>query len=450
MDLSTYRGTESTMLQQWKLLPENRTKLEADEVTTSQRITDLDVPYRTLMDPWNCPSEMLPWLAASWGVDLWYNDWPDALKRSMIANIVPLKRGKGTLAGVEAYLEYVDAFVLKAVTPPATAFYRGAMTDASRLAFLDSLPEIRMYPFATYRIAPPFRSFMNLEGKVSKYFCYKTTGSLYKSFGQTSDGPSLYGKKAELIDPLHPEIPPEPIEYTSFQDPLNPVLIETVFIGFNDNQRSFYGKSFYENDGTHYWRRFFTQTSRATSNIVSVTLDDNALSQFAVFSGDVTTDVRPQREFVIRNAPSRAFTRFAGYARSFYGRYGLLPGFYRATAAPLQIYDFIAIYDASRLTQMRQARSFYGRSRLGIANYNAELNISFPMTRTKYRAANWYGTWFMKAWDRTPLYRMLDAVHISKSQRDRVLINTSNYDYVKLSSKLHLGSFQLGQMISTV
>ena len=71
---------------------------------------DRPVPYEEIMDPYRSPERFLPLLAAHHSVDLWYDDWPTARRREMIAQCAgvstiypasPLGSRKGTLVGLK-------------------------------------------------------------------------------------------------------------------------------------------------------------------------------------------------------------------------------------------------------------------------------------------------------------------------------------------------------------
>lgn len=89
---------------------------------------DLPVPYAQMMDPYQTPGAWLPWLAGHHSVDLWYDDWPEARKREIIAQyagrsvIYPgevLPEMKGSHTGALRYLAFVDAEVIDRVAYPA-------------------------------------------------------------------------------------------------------------------------------------------------------------------------------------------------------------------------------------------------------------------------------------------------------------------------------------------
>lgn len=86
-----------------QLLPPNRTELES-RVASSHPLT-LPVPLRTLWNPHTCPVHMLPFLAWAFSVDHWSPDWPERVKREVIAASFQVHRIKGTRLAVDRALE---------------------------------------------------------------------------------------------------------------------------------------------------------------------------------------------------------------------------------------------------------------------------------------------------------------------------------------------------------
>ena len=89
---------------------------------------DLAVPYAQILDPYQAPVEWLPWLAGHHSVDLWFDDWPEATRREMIAQCAGLSTIypgqqlgdlKGTFEGLKRYLWFVGATVLDRIAYPA-------------------------------------------------------------------------------------------------------------------------------------------------------------------------------------------------------------------------------------------------------------------------------------------------------------------------------------------
>ncbi|MGF9694700.1 phage tail protein I [Rhizobium sp. 0TCS1.26] len=88
----------------------------------------LPVPYEQLLDPYETEARFLPWLAAHYSVDLWFDDWSDDRKREMIAQAAgrsiqfpasPIGELKGMRAGAQRYLDFVDAEIVDVVSHPA-------------------------------------------------------------------------------------------------------------------------------------------------------------------------------------------------------------------------------------------------------------------------------------------------------------------------------------------
>jgi P2-related tail formation protein len=79
----------------------------------------LPVPLREIVDPLTAPSEWLPFLAYHDSVDLWFSDWTDARKRTVISNAITDAALKGTRAGSIQFLSYVDGTLLDVLPFPS-------------------------------------------------------------------------------------------------------------------------------------------------------------------------------------------------------------------------------------------------------------------------------------------------------------------------------------------
>lgn len=69
------------------------------EATISERL-NVPFPIRDVWSARDCPERFLPWLAWGVSIDEWGTDWPEALKRSLIADAIPIQRRKGTAKSV--------------------------------------------------------------------------------------------------------------------------------------------------------------------------------------------------------------------------------------------------------------------------------------------------------------------------------------------------------------
>lgn len=87
------------------ILPANVSDLERDLDIALARIEDVKIPISTLWDPWKCPLDVLPFLAWAVSVDMWRTDWPETVKRRIVASSLSVHRKKGTRAAVDQALK---------------------------------------------------------------------------------------------------------------------------------------------------------------------------------------------------------------------------------------------------------------------------------------------------------------------------------------------------------
>lgn len=97
------------------LLPPNATPLEKAIALTIARLSDIAIDINTLWDSARCPVELLPWLAWSLSVDTWNSNWPEDIKRRVIADSFHLHGLKGTVQAIKTALSSlgVDADIIE-------------------------------------------------------------------------------------------------------------------------------------------------------------------------------------------------------------------------------------------------------------------------------------------------------------------------------------------------
>lgn len=91
------------------ILPPSVSELERDLELALARIEQVEIPIATLWNPWECPLEVLPFLAWALSVDLWRTDWPETVKRRVVDNSLNVNRIKGTRPAVEKALSDLGA-----------------------------------------------------------------------------------------------------------------------------------------------------------------------------------------------------------------------------------------------------------------------------------------------------------------------------------------------------
>ena len=438
------------------LLPSNRTAWEAavEQVSAERRA----LPTHLVSDVWNpdtCPVDMLPYLAWQMSLDIWDDAWPEVKKRETIRKALHLHRIKTTLAGIKAHVELAGSEVKRAIRPPAREFLYAAMTEEMRRAWLDTLPQVRIYPFYNRAVAvrrhffsgPGGRQFHSsrnfgsvplidnagnviTDGNGNALLAVNTSAYVERGGEPASDARffisgfyrstrarALLGKRATYYDRgVEREIEYEIAPGTA---------VERVYIGARR-------KRAWHTPGT--FSKHLT-SSKAANQVVTVKIDVGS-NLIAVTEGMTPVDVRPQREAMERVAPA---------ARSFFGRHRA-GRFMLGSFAPLMIYDRISIHTPDRLGARRKTRSYHGHGRYGIPEFTAELRIHVPMRRGRRRSGRWHGAGYRAAADMTMLTKAIEAVRVSKAFRDTVMIDTATYGQVKFSGGLRFGDFTFGEI----
>jgi phage tail P2-like protein len=83
------------------LLPGNLSDLERGLDLAIARMHEIDIPLNKLWDPLTCPVDVLPFLAWALSVDDWVSEWPENIKRQVVANSLDLHKIKGTRPAIE-------------------------------------------------------------------------------------------------------------------------------------------------------------------------------------------------------------------------------------------------------------------------------------------------------------------------------------------------------------
>ncbi|QBJ10469.1 phage tail protein I [Rahnella aquatilis] len=88
-----------------RLLPSGSTQLEVAAAQALSQIGNLSVPLRELWDPDTCPLELLPYLAWSFSVDRWDENWTEPAKRSAVSAAWFVHKHKGTIGALRRVVE---------------------------------------------------------------------------------------------------------------------------------------------------------------------------------------------------------------------------------------------------------------------------------------------------------------------------------------------------------
>ncbi|OYW56779.1 MAG: phage tail protein I [Hyphomicrobium sp. 32-62-53] len=383
------------------ILPrENATPLEIGlDLALESRVLDIPVPIRDLWRWDTCPETHIPWLAWSFSIDVWDENWPIEKKRGVIRQWVDLHRLKGTLEGVRRHVEIVGGRVVRVVRPPIKAFAGRIVTPAEHLAYLERFRQVRIYKFrdrAPAKVRGQFPRRANFVGyhmpRLSD--AYLRTGSQFFLWDKGSH-PLASGEEKQItfqteIDRQRIQLPGRKPARAAYPNAmlrkLHPVKSTAAVRFFTINAERA------QEDLTAFRLLRSATPGQRVIDLQSRTVAERGVKQFgSVFPGQCL---------------SRAY----------------LPD----TTSGFRLYDVLYLHDEARADKARKARVFAGHQRLGIDPFRAELTIE--VRGKKPKSANFAGGavgMFPRVADQTMYENVKRAVVSSKAYRDKVLINTS-------------------------
>jgi len=371
------------------VLPSNAFEYERTLASEVERLLALDASeIRNLWNPWTCRADLLPYLAWALSVDLWDPNWPVDKQRSVIANAIRHHRLKGTLAGIENYVELVGGKVVKAVTPPSKMFSGPSLTREQREAWLVRLPQVRVWR----QRERSFRPFAIFSG-----------GARHRNFIETryphpNDAIVRLRRRARWV--------------VNDQETTTRVEeFESYFRIFIPGHRP---RSVFSN--TIPGKRFY-QPSTAASRIV--TIEPLSLSPWRNAIGPRLTPVTSEPELVAQKG-REGVAVFAG--RTFGGR------FYQPSTAGFRLFERYAVLDGSSGPAKRPSIQFMGVGRYGIKPKTAELTIKMRIRKKPWQAGEGIVTPKSRFWiphNPEPMNNLRKAVKASKRLTDKILIDTN-------------------------
>lgn len=387
------------------LLPPNSTPLEIALAQTVARLSEIPDPVEVVWRPWECPANILPWLAWAFSVDVWDDRWTEERKRYVIANAVELHRLKGTAAGLKRHVKLVDAEVKQLVVPPQGAFASRSLTKDEMDAWLRTMPQIRIY------LAREFGSALGLSFANSAGITVSgsTQGFVNHAFARFDVGRALLGRAARLWD-RGEEIRLRITDLTTEREERQALRIERVSIPGNAGYGAFVNRFVGRVFAGHVVKPAKVVTYRQN---VSYEHRLSSLSLKSAQPGLDPLDVRSERESETGHAGHNAFVkRFVGHV------------FAGEDRAAWMLHDRIVLHDPERAAIKVPAWSFANFSRLGIRPYTAKAVID--LKETIYRSATAVGrfvgrTYALPEKNRKQTNARL-AVRASKAARDRILI----------------------------
>ena len=416
------------------LLPPNAEPLEQALSTTTARLDAIAVPISDLWDPWTCPEPHLPWLANALGVDIWRDEWPIERKREVVSRALILKSLKGRPAGYREYVSYADGEVVDMVRPPADFFW-GAENEQSIADWMQSLPQIRIYPFSLPGVGNGFYGgdFFDDDGDVSvrpvglSPFLTESTAADERGrravlFDNFSKNPSCLDVETEI--PLIRELSLREgfveFEEYSVSTPVSEIVL------FNDDG---FGEDFLSDE-------------------------DAACSVVCVQPGD-RGSVLTAGERLVRRDPEYSQddqTPSCAEWRALYAGDGHMGReFYLEDMAPYSTFERYYLYRPQNdAGDPDSSRGYYNQGmRYGIERATTEISVSLPETipfGTGFLTTDFLHDSYYAGADLEDYWFMVDAVATARAFRDKPLIDTQILRNTRLTDRPKLG-LRLGEKV---
>jgi hypothetical protein len=394
------------------LLPRNATPWERAQSNTDA--ARWPQPTHLIKDVWNpetCPVELLPYLAAGLGLEIWHDDWDEATKRQVIADIWWLKRNKTKLKGLREYAALEGAEIVKAVRPRDMVFAVDPWSPAERAAIEAEMPQIHIFPAAPDFAVEIGMAFLgDTAAGYDLVLAPSDAGERFSERGVFVDGATSIRCTVEGL---------QGIASVSTRVALaTPASVSRFFLN-----HALEGDALFDND--------------ANLRIISITPDRDALN-FAVPVGAVPSTVRPVPKADLVPAPvDMAFGyRFAlGYLSTLY-----------PNDAAAHSYDSLTLFDISRIGTPGAAVSFWGWSSFGCAPYTAELTMAIELTGAPWPFPGPLGLAATVEPDLAPFWNTLAALRVAQAERDAVYVSTKLYEPITFNSGFLFGQFNFGDL----
>lgn len=405
------------------------------------RLDETAEALRTIHDPERAPEAFVPFVA--WGVstDLWDRNWPIEKKRAVAKAWYRLHRKKGTLTGIKEAVRFFEAEVVAARRPPDSTIPDPTLTKEEREKYLARFRQIRFYRFRSGGAAT-FGAYLSSGYRLSALF----PGG--RAFPAVTDAVARIGRRAFVFDPLTGvEEPVKRVERTSTSTERAAVTFEEVVLPGRMALAAFAGRKPI--------RKVFTMDTGARGRRFSISIDSSYtettsdLHVSGILPSDQPIDVRPRRAALPgHRVVGQLFPSLGGVATEFVNRAndGKHRTFLPASSARLRMFDQVFLFDPERLPDKRNARTFVSATRLGMPAYHARLTIQ-KRARISPFALQRFVHGFPVATDKAAVRRAIEAVRLSKSLRDKILVTTKTMRPAAVGDGYRVGTINVGTWV---
>lgn len=412
------------------LLPPNHTPFEEAFDLTGARIDELPVEIPKLVRSWEVSSSHLPWLAWGLSVDLWELDWSEEKHRALVARSLPMHARKGTQASIAEHVRIMGADPRRFIVPPAKTFLMEGLTEEERQAFLARFPQLRIYPFVargTYR----FGHFTSAAFGRSKAFfdasCIKDVGA-WSRFIRTA---KLWDRGEEATLTIR-AVTPEGIGR------FHAAEFEEVVLGAKPT-------SALHLDAPPKPKAFLVDDFGVAQRLIRIPRD----TSYSYRLGRETYTTAWPNADLVDVRPQSVAERHEGQPGSLYAtRRQFISGKHLPPSIAWQhIYERWHIHDLDRVPDVRLRSTHLGFTRLGMPPYHAEIRTRISGTQAP-RTAGLFVTGHLMTGNRKPISAVREAVRVSKSLRDRILLDSKTYRLPRVGDRLKSGTVTLGRFIA--
>lgn len=377
------------------LLPPNSTPLEIALAQTVARLSEIPDPVEVVWRPWECPANILPWLAWAFSVDVWDDRWTEERKRHVIANAVELHRLKGTAAGLKRHVKLVDAEVKQLVVPPQGAFASRSLTKDEMDAWLRTMPQIRVY--------------LAREVGSGHGLFFAERHFVDHAFARFDAGRALLGRAARLWD-RGEEIRLRITDLTTEREERQALRVERVSLPGNAGRGAFVGRFV-----DHVFAGHVAKPADVVTYRQNVTYEHSisSLSLRSAHPGLDPVDVRSERLSLTGHAGANAFVkRFVGHV------------FAGEDRANWMIFDRVILHDPERAAIRVPAHSFADSARLGLRPFTAKsvIDLKDSIHQSAAAVGRYVGRCYAMPENTRKQTNARLAARASKAARDRIFI----------------------------
>lgn len=356
-----------------------------------------------LLDPWQVPRALLPWLAWERDVPVWPLQC-ERMQRHITARAWELHRRRGTPACYRELARFVGSRVRRFVRPPARLFAGAALSVEERNRFLSRYPQLRLYPYR------------NRGTRVGAMLRGLYAGACHPVI---SDARTRIGLRPFLWD-AGTEMPLRQFDRDWNQSEREAVIEVPVrgkagACAFAVGHPRFPVK---RSAARRLYRLRLAQTY--THGVETVRMTETVPSLQPISS---------RYEMVAARGTARGVYRFLGC---------LAP-----STAHERLYRRVYLFDPARAVEGRGRGPFVGAARFGMAPYTAEIEVEVRDRRSRRQVSRYLVGHLVRSAQRR--YRqMFAALRFARSARDRVWINTTTTRPVGAGQRVAAGAYLAG------